>query len=183
MFHVERREYGSCRGGSEGAGGGGGNELDEGVLSNAHDEGPCHFVTHHPRGGLIEEDELGVPNECNCDRQLALHTAGQVRGQRVDFLDEADITNHGAHGRVHLIDGDTLNASEKVEMLLHSEVRPKHVVLRAVVEGVECGKGQDAGSFEKARGIFMGETYHTPMVLRSSASCVLSERPFAQASP
>jgi hypothetical protein len=82
---------------------------------------------------LVEEDDLGVPNQRDPYAELALVAAAEVAGARASKAEKVEL--------FHLLlddpfqrraAADALDAREELEVLLHGEQRQQRVVLRAV---------------------------------------------------
>jgi hypothetical protein len=81
--------------------------------------------------GLVEEDDLAVADESDGNRDAALFAARERLGLAVAELLQAHVGEHGVDGRGLALGGYALEARIEEQVVLHREVAPQHIVLRA----------------------------------------------------
>mmetsp|Transcript_118809 Transcript_118809/g.379003 ORF Transcript_118809/g.379003 Transcript_118809/m.379003 type:complete len:203 (+) Transcript_118809:3197-3805(+) len=111
------------------------------VCGQAEDAlGPClleHLpqltprVRVHAGSGFVQEEDAGITQKRHRDIQLPLHAARKRRGRSLPLEIQLDLLQDlvtRAHGDVK---GEPHQGAEEVDVLLHGQCLPEHIVLHA----------------------------------------------------
>mmetsp|Transcript_43933 Transcript_43933/g.127035 ORF Transcript_43933/g.127035 Transcript_43933/m.127035 type:complete len:333 (+) Transcript_43933:194-1192(+) len=90
----------------------------------------------HGGRGLVQEEQVGVANQCDAQAQLALHAAAVRAGDLVHVrVLEAEAVEEAGDGAVQRRLGDALDPTIKRQVLAARELIPQWVDLRAKTKG------------------------------------------------
>ena len=80
---------------------------------------------------LVEEDDLRVGNETDSDGEATASTQRQLQDLNVSRIEQLNVLDGARNALILLMRRNTLNSSVEAEMLIDSQVLPKHIELRA----------------------------------------------------
>ena len=92
---------------------------------------PPIFFPQRAYRGLVEEDDLAVADEGDRDGQTPLLAAGEALGLAVAELGQRNARERIVDGEALVLLAHALEACVEQEVVLHRQVRPQDVVLRA----------------------------------------------------